>query len=302
MALQYLPEKKKEDEIVPKKRSEGKTYEFPITSGHPLFWLKRAAISSKGTTSSYSGQVSGELTNVTTSPKLVNKPVVLDIRGDFPASNISGVKAVVTADFTKDIGTQSVVLQVQSFPVSEKIFVENDKMKFGFQKAEGSSTFSAKLRDEEFQMNWNSTLNKPQFVVETSNKLAREMLSNVVNNIPAINIEGRVQGTFRQFDMNINSNLGHELSQGFGREISAKISEAENKIKALVDEKINAPKAELMASLGENNNNLDKLNNLMELYKKNEDKIKRELQKLKKNGGVNDLKEKGKKLLKGIKL
>lgn len=302
MAEQYLPEKKKEEEIIPRKRSEGKNYEFPITSGHPLFWLKRAAISSKGTADSYSGQVSGELTNVTTSPKLVNKPVVLDLKGDFPASKIYGVSTLVTADFTQDVPSQSVMMQVKSFPVPEKIFVQNDKIKFGFLKADGSSTFSAQLQDNRFQMNWISTLNKPQFTVETSNKLAREMLSNIVNNIPAINIDGSVSGTFRDFDMNINSNLGTELSEGFRLEIGAKITEAQNKIKALVDEKINGPKAELMASLGENNNNLSKLNNLMELYKKNEDKIKEELQKLKKNGGVKDLKETGKKLLKGIKL
>jgi uncharacterized protein (TIGR03545 family) len=56
VAEQYLPEKKQDqDVVVPPKRSEGKSYQFPITTGYPLFWLKRAAISSTGTADSFSG-------------------------------------------------------------------------------------------------------------------------------------------------------------------------------------------------------------------------------------------------------
>jgi uncharacterized protein (TIGR03545 family) len=189
IAEQYLPEKKSEENIViPPKRSEGKNYEFPITSGYPLFWLKRAAISSKGTPDSYSGQVSGELTNLTTSPKQIRRPVVLDIRGDFPTAKIMGVKTVLTADLTKPISNYSGLMQVNSFKVPEKIFVNDNNIKFGFQNADASSTITVKIEADKVNMDWTSALTKPQFVVETNNKVAKEILSNVVNNIPVINI------------------------------------------------------------------------------------------------------------------
>jgi uncharacterized protein (TIGR03545 family) len=302
LAKQYIPEKKEEkDEVIPRKRSEGKNYQFPITTGYPLFWLKRAAISSKGTADSYSGQVSGELTNVTTSPKQIKKPIVLDVRGDFPGVKVMGVKAIITADFTRDIGKQSALIQVNSFAVPEKLFVNDEKMKFGFKNAIGTTTISASLQEQQVNMSWNSALNKPQFVVESKTKLAQEMLGNILNNIPMININGTATGTFSNLNMNISSNLGDELNAGFTRELGAKVQEAQDKITALVDEKINKPKAELMAALGGNDNNVSKLGNLQELYKKNEDKIQAEIDKLKNGGGLNDLKEKGKKLFKGIK-
>lgn len=303
LAEQYLPEKKEpEDVVVPPKRSEGKNYQFPVTKGYPLFWLKKAAISSKGTADSYSGNVSGELTNVTTSPSLIGKPIVLDLKGDFPSAQIMGVRAVLTADFTKAVGKQSALIQVNSFTVPERLFVDDKKIRFGFKNAVGSSTINATLVEKQITMNWNSALTKPQFLVETENKIAREMLSNIVNNIPVININGNATGSFSNLDMNISSNLGTELSQGFSREIGAKLAEAQNKLNALVDEKINQPKAELMAALNGNSSNLKDLGNLQELYKKNEDKIKAEIEKLKSGGGVDALKEKGKKLLKGFKL
>lgn len=301
LAKQYIPEKKeKEEEVIPKKRSEGKNYDFPITTGYPLFWLKRAALSSTGTAETYSGNVSGELTNVTTSPKQIKKPIVLDMRGDFPGVKVMGVQAKITADFTQAVGKQSALIQVKSFAAPEKMFVENDKLRFGFTEATGTSTITAQLIENNISMDWIAALNQPKFEVASKNKVATEMLTNIVNNIPTINIKGDVKGTFTKFDMNISSNLGDEIGTGFKRELSAKLTQAQDKIQALVDEKINKPKQQLMSQLGGNTSNLNQLNNIGELYKKNEGRIKEEIEKLKK-GGTGDLKEKGKKLLKGIK-
>lgn len=303
VAKEYMPEKKeKKEEIVPRKRSEGRSYEFPITTGYPLFWLKRAAISSKGTADSYSGNVSGELTNVTTAPRQINKPLVLDLNGDFPASKIMGVKALFTVDHTRAVGKQSALIQVNSFVVPAKMFTNDEKIKFGFLNAIGTSTLRANLEQEKVNMTWISALNKPQFLVETDNKIAREIISNVVNNIPVININGSAGGTFKKLKLSVNSNLGTELGQGFTREIGLKITEAQTKLTAMVDEKINKPRAQLMGLLNGNNQNLSSLNNVQELYKKNEDNIKLEIAKLKTGGGPDKLKEQGKKLFKGIKL
>lgn len=303
VAEEYLPEKKKDTEtVVPKKRAEGKYYEFPITAGYPLFWLKKAAISSKGTKDSYSGNVSGELTNVTTSPKQVGKPVVLDLNGDFPASKIMGVKAVLTADFTKAVGTQSALIQVNSFAVPEKLFVDDKNLKFGFLSALGSSTITASLVENKIKMNWNSAITKPNFLVETNNKLTKDMLTNIVNNIPVINIDGDAAGTFKNLKLNLRSNLGTELAQGLTREVGAKVNEAQAKINTLVAEKINQPKEQLQALIGGNTKNLTQLTSLGDLFKKNEGRLEAEIAKLKKGGGTDKLKEEGKKLLKGIKL
>lgn len=304
LAKQYVPEKKEQEQVVPPKRSEGKTYQFPVTTGYPLFWLKRAAISSKGTAESYSGNVSGELKHVTTDPKFVKIPLTMDLKGDFPAVNVQGVRALVTIDHTRQISKQSALIQVNSFGVPEKMFVSDEKLKFGFLNAIGTATFQANMSEGNIDMNWISSLTKPQFFVETKNKIAKEILTNVVNGIPFIDIKGSAKGTFTNLNMDITSNLGSELGNGFQREIGLKITEAQNKLTAMVDEKINKPKQELMSLINGNNQNLSSLGNLQDLYKKNEDRIKVEIEKLKKGGSnkaVDDLKEKGKKFFKGIK-
>lgn len=300
LAKQYIPEKKEKEVVVPPKRAEGKNYEFPITKGYPLFWLKRAALSSKGTADSYSGNVSGELTNVTTSPKTIGKPIILDMKGNFPGVKVMGVQAKITADFTKTIAEQSAFITVGSFDVPEKLFVNDEKMKFGFKNAIGTSTIKMNLKQEQIAMSWESALNQPKFIIESKTKLAQEMLTNIMNGIPMININGSVSGTFKNLDMNISSNLGDELGNGFKREIGNKIAEAQAKIQSLVDDKIMKPKNDLMAAIGGNKNQLNSLKDVGELYKKNEKQIQAEIEKLKK-GGSKGLQEQGKKLLKGFK-
>ena len=300
LAEQYLPEKKDKEEVIPPKRSQGKSYDFPITKGYPLFWLKRAAISSKGTENTYSGNLSGELTNVTTSPKTIGKPIVLDVKGNFPGIKVMGVEAMIKADFTQDIPKQTALLKVGSFVVPEKMFVSDEKMKFGFKSAIGSTTMKAELKEKELNMSWVSELKSPQFIVESKTKIAQEMLGNILNAIPVINIDGTATGSFKNLNMAISSNLGDEIGAGLKREIGNKVSEAQGKIQGLIDEKINKPKNELMSALGSNQSNLNSLNGVADLYKKNEGRIKAEIEKLKK-GGTKGLEEQGKKLLKGFK-
>lgn len=301
LATQYLPEKKEREEVVPPPRQVGRDYEFPITKGYPLFWLKKAAISSKGTKDSYSGNVSGELTNVTTSPKWLKKPTVLELRGDFPATQVYGVKATLTADFTRATPQQLLDLRVNEFAIPGREFSKSEQLKFGFTKASGSTVLTATLEKDQVKMSWNATMSKPQWLVEAKSKLAQELLSGIVNGIPVVYVNGTVGGTWKNLNMAINSNLGDELSTGLKDQIGLKLKEAEGKLQALVDEKIKKPQQELLSQVNASGDLVTQIKNLDKLYKANEDKIKAEIEKLKK-GGTGSLKEQGKKLLKGLKL
>jgi hypothetical protein len=211
-----------------------------------------------------------------------------------------GVEAMIKADVTQDIPKQTALLKVGSFVVPKKMFVSDEKMKFGFKSAIGSTTMKAELKEKELNMSWVSELKSPQFIVESKTKIAQEMLSNILNAIPVINIDGTATGSFKNLNMAISSNLGDEIGAGLKREIGNKVSEAQGKIQGLIDEKINKPKNELMSALGSNQSNLNSLNGVADLYKKNEGRIKAEIEKLKK-GGTKGLEEQGKKLLKGFK-
>jgi len=304
IAKQYIPEKKEQEEIIPPRRAEGKTYQFPITTSYPLFWLKRAAISSKGNANSYAGDLSGELTNVTTDPKFIKQPVQLDLRGNFPASKIMGVKTIITLDHTRIPARQKALIEVQSFVVPEKIFVNENQIKFGLQNSMAKTKFLAEIVEEKVDLNWESTLMKPNFLVEAKSSLVKEIFTNILTNISYVSINASATGTFSQLNVNMNSNLGDELSQGFSREIGAKVAQAQNKINELIDTKIKAPQEQLRSLISANAQNLNNISGIQDFYKKNKDRISAEIKKITSGNSkqqIDELKEKGKKLLKGFK-
>ncbi|MEQ1666000.1 MAG: TIGR03545 family protein, partial [Bdellovibrionales bacterium] len=127
IAQKYLPpnllspKKKGESEAnayIPTQRGAGKNYRFPVTVGYPLFWLKRATISSEPTSQGLAGKVAGELTNVTSDPAYIKKPAVLDVRGEFARSNIYDTHLKIVADHIAS-AKDSLEFTVGAYPLLE---------------------------------------------------------------------------------------------------------------------------------------------------------------------------------------
>ncbi|MFA7613605.1 MAG: TIGR03545 family protein [Candidatus Caldatribacteriota bacterium] len=304
VAKQYLPEKKEvseEEKVVPPKRSEGKTYHFPVTTGYPLVWLKHASISSKGTEGSYVGDVQGKLTDVTTDPKLINKAAILDITGNFPTINLLGVKALYALHHHIEDPFQEIFMQVNEFKLFEKLFVNEKDKKFGISEAKGTSTIKARIQNNTVDMSLLSHFSEPRYLVDLNTKSGTQILTRILNNIPLISLEAHARGPFSKLNIDLKSNLGDELGKGLKSELTAPIASAENKINALIDEKIKGPQKELLSKVNLSSNQLKSLNNIEALYKKHEKQLQAELKKL--QGGQGEkLKEQGKKLLKGLGL
>lgn len=304
VAKQYLPEKKEvseEEKVVPPKRSEGKTYHFPVTTGYPLVWLKHASISSKGTEGSYVGDVQGKLTDVTTDPKLINKAAILDVTGNFPTINLLGVKALYALHHHIEAPFQEIFMQINEFKLFEKMFVIEKNKKFGISEAKGTSTIKARIQNNTVDMTLLSHFSEPRYLVDLNTKSGTQILTRILNNIPLISLEAHARGPFNKLNIDLQSNLGEELGKGLKNELTAQIASAENKINALIDEKIKGPQKELLSKVNLSTNQLKSLNNLEALYRKHEKQLQAELKKL--QGGQGDkLKEQGKKLLKGLGL
>ena len=304
VAKQYLPEKKEvseEEQIVPPKRDEGKTYHFPVTTGYPFMWLKHASISSKGTEGSYVGDVKGKLTDVTSDPQLINKAAILDVAGNFPTINLLGVKAIFALHHHRETPYQEAFMQVNEFKLFEKMFVNEKDKKFGISEATGTSTIKARIQNNTIDMSFLSHFNEPRYLVSLDSKSATQTLTRILNNIPTISLEAKAQGPFSKLGIDLKSNLGEELGKGLRNELTSQIASAENKINALIEEKVKGPQKELLSKVNLSSNQLKSLKNIESIYKKYEDQLEAELKKI--QGGQGEkLKEQGKKLLRGLGL
>lgn len=241
LARQYLPAGGKADagESVPPRRGEGRTYRFPTTTSYPQFWLKHAAVSSQLTAlSEYSGNLKGELMDVSSDPALTGRPIQLLLQGDFPKQSISGVDARVVIDHTKAEPRETMALKVASFPVSGMKLADSAQVKLGLQQARGSSSLDASLTSEEITVDLTSRFQDVTFNLDVGNALARDILDGVLKGISNVNVIAAVKGSFRNFNVRISSNLGDQLAAGFVRQLRAKVDDAKVQVRKLVDDRI----------------------------------------------------------------
>lgn len=305
LADQYLPEKKKEnDEIIPPRRNEGKTYHFPLKKGYPFFWLKKAFVSSTGNSNSYSGQISGTLSDLSTAPNIFDKPFRLGLSGDFPKEGISGLELKVSSDYTKKKSQHHVLLEVASFPTSKKVIAHSSDLDFSLDQAFASTQIKGFFQEENMDFSWSSILNQPQFTISSPSQELKSLLTEVTKTITQINIQGRARGTLSNFKMNLSSNLADDLKDGIEMMVQKKINETNKEIKRLLDQEIKVTKDQFAGELQSQGDYLKKFTNIQKTYQKYEANLKKELKKIqtkKLAPELEKLKKQGKKLLKGIK-
>lgn len=288
-----------------KARRGGVDYKFKITTGYPLFWLKKSVISSKSSDSQTSGDVEGVFENFTTDPKVVGKVATVSLKGDFPHQQVMGVKALVTIDRLQSVPKEKVQASVASYPVGEQLFSKSEKLKFGFKKAQGQLALNMISSEGKVESELVNYFTNVDYLVDSSSSTVKEMFTNVANGVGKISVNANATGAWDDLDWKIKSNLGDRLSQGLKNEVQSKINGAKKKLDDMIEQKVGGKKKAIMAKA---NAAKAKVNSILDKkkaeVKKVEDSVKGDVDNQKKSGkksGKAKLKKAAKKLFKKFK-
>lgn len=250
MAMKYMPPKKTKEEKLAQKpqfeeRAKGENIHFPKENSYPLFWLKRAAISSQAAHSPFGGDLAGEVTDVSSTPSQVSRPMKVSVKGNFPAHNMNGFEALVTLDHRTEDSADSIKASVGSFGVEQRILTESPDVKVGFKKAVGSTKVTGVFKNGELNFLSQSSFDKVDYDIAAKNEHLDSILKGAFADIPVVTLTAKATGTFADLNLDIQSNLGEALQKAFEKQIQAKINEARKKIETMIEEQIAKPKAEL---------------------------------------------------------
>ncbi|MGE3682009.1 MAG: TIGR03545 family protein [Bdellovibrionales bacterium] len=257
VARKYMPPKRSEEEkkeraeeqLVPRARGAGISYKFPITTGYPLFWLKHAALSSKLGSSQYSGDVMGEIKDLNSDPIYLQRPTLLLAKGNFPKIGIFDFDGKVTIDHTTATPKESLELRIGAFPVDSTKLSNSPDVKLAIGSAKGSTFLNAVLVEQSLSMEMKNVFNDVKYDLVAKNKHVQEILGAILKDVNRVTLNAGVKGSFSDFSVHINSNLGEELAKGFQKQLQAKIAEAQTQLKAFVDERIGKEREKLKAEM-----------------------------------------------------
>lgn len=292
--------------IQPHPREKGITYEFGRPNSYPMFWVKHTAISSQAGLSPYSGNIKGEITDITSNQKLVGRPTVLTVQGDFPTQEVSGLFLRLSLDNTKADSVIQYQMNVASYGISGKDLVNSPEVQIAFEKASGSLKLNGDLIGlKQFTMILNNQFSKIDYKVAAKNQIADQILKSVFAGIPVVTLSARAQGELPGVSLDAESNLGPELQKGFEKQIQAKIDEARKKIQDYVNEQIGKQKAQVDAEINKAksqvNSEVQKVQSQLDSQKKQAESKVDQAKKDATKQGQKQLEQQGKKVLDDLK-
>ena len=253
-------QQKKDEMVKARERGKGKNYHFPKKKSYPFFWLKKSTISSKASQSEFSGDIQGELVNVTNQPVLLGKPAVLTFKGNFPHQKVEGVQGEIIVDRTKELPIDKVDVSVKQFPVENQKFSSSESLKLELAKANGSSRLNVLIEDQKVNVALKNKFAQTVYNIDAPKKNVKEIVTNVVNGIKVINLDATAQGkNWGSLDWDIDSNFGKELASGVKREVKNKVEAAKRKVENHVKSKIDTQKQKLEAKFGKIKGEIDKI-------------------------------------------
>ena len=312
VAREYMPEKKSDKEseesteLIPQERQNGKTYKFPITVSYPLFWLRYAKVSSKPSSSEFSGKLSGEIIDITNNPKALGKPAKINLEGDFPHQKIYGVKLNIVLDHTTQIAKETFTGMVSRYPLPKQVISDSSDVQFFINKASGRADFKGSLQNQQLKVFIDNKFSKVDYKIKAKSKVVDDILKGVAADIPVISIQSRATGSWNKISWHIRSNLGRKLSEGFKAQVQKKIKEAKDQLKSYVNQRISSERQKLDKKFkGVQSQIDDVLRKKKKELESAKSKVKKDMNKRKKDANKSQqkkLKEKGKKLLKSLGL
>lgn len=256
LADKYVPpnlmKKNKSEDVAiqPHPREEGISYEFGRPNSYPLFWVKRTSVSSQAGATPEAGNIKGELLDITSNQRLIGKPTVAHLAGDFPGMDIFGFLLRLSLDNTKDDSVIDYRFKVDSYAIAGKELVQTPEVKIAFNKAKGAMELQGRLIGlKDLTLNLNNRFSQVEYAVSSNNDIADQILKAVFAGIPTVTLDVAGQGTIPKVSLSMNSNLGPEIQKGFERQIQAKIEEAKKKVQELVQQEIGKQKARIDAEI-----------------------------------------------------
>lgn len=237
----------KESRPKPKARGEGIFVHFPITKGYPTFWLKHLAISSDANgEGAYA--LKGQLENVTTHPKVVDKPIALSLKGDLTSQKIQGIDALLSVDLRNELQVK-LTSEVASFPLENFTLSQTDKISMNLGSSTGKLSLGALLVSQEVDLKAKFDFSDTKWVVQTEKEKVTESLNSILNDLSKFYVLASLKGRWLDSDLDIDTDFMDRFIVGIKSEIEKKLTDMKAKIEEKIKLKISSKQSELMSKL-----------------------------------------------------
>ena len=238
--------KTESDTIQPHPRADGTTYEFPVTNGFPLFWIKKISLSSTSNSNADYGDFTGLIENITSNQRQINKLTTLNINGSFKKMNVSGVKINAELNNLKDQPEVTFIFNIAAFQMLNLELLKSNDSEISIPQTTASFTSSGKtIGFKNYDLKMKTDFSEVAFKSNAADKTVAAVLADTLKVINQFNVEASATGELSNLNLDIRSSLGSDLQRSFENLLKNKIAEANAKLQLAVNAELDKLKSQL---------------------------------------------------------
>ena len=232
--------------IQPHPRADGTTYEFPITNGFPLFWIKKISLSSTSNANADYGDFTGLIENITSNQRQINKLTTLNINGSFKKMNVSGIKINAELNNLKDQPEVNFIFNIAAFQMLNLELLKSTDSEISIPQTTASFSSSGKtIGFKNYDLKMKTNFSEVAFKTNASDKTVAAVLAETLKVINQFNVEASATGELSNLNLDIRSSLGTDLQRSFENLLKNKITEANQKLQLAVNAELDKLKSQL---------------------------------------------------------
>ncbi len=239
-AQAYLDSSKNEKsinvEIKEVKKSNNQIIHFG-NNVRPKFWIKKSMIQANAKDNQDLQNFKGEILDLASDQKLINKPILVKFQGDLPKENITGID--LSAKINHHVQNINEEFSIRAnYPISSFKIVDDGSLKFYLNKASTFTNINGQiLKNEINNLKINSEMTSANFVFESTKSDIQNMLKPILDSIPSFNLDVLLNGPIANPDLKILSTLTNKISDGIKAKLASQLSEFTKELESKMNEK-----------------------------------------------------------------
>jgi len=233
-------------------RAAGTTVHFVQQDAYPRFLLRRADVDVTVGDGPARGKYIAAVTDATTEPALVGKPMLFAIRRVASGSGVDSLRITGALDHAKSRPRDVLTVDAQGVDLPT---LPIPGLPYRADPGRGSSTLRLTIDGDQLDARWGLASGKLGWIADTTAtrrlNAIESLVARVLTGVPTLTMQARVTGPLQAPKLAVSSNLDRVVGDQLRNLVGTQVAAAEAKIRARVDSLVTEKSAPVKAKVAE---------------------------------------------------
>lgn len=215
----------------------------------PVFWLKNAAISSLKETDSYKDEISGKITNFSSSIEKTKEPMLFEIAGSIGSIDLDSVAAKFFMEKVEKGVRKDLRLEAFGVKVENRELSDADSFKLAIKQARANITVTGTFLEQQIDIKAKSEFLNPKFDFSSDEEKVVKTIGPIIGKVSKVTLNAKGQGSLDGMDWSVESNLADVIKNGLKQTLSDQVNSVRKSVTRKVRDEIGKKKKELYTDL-----------------------------------------------------